>query len=93
MTIEHFDWLRVSLHAPVKDGRVRNQSHGVNGDPFPEKDVLRHAVRFHFALHLDIEDLQRPSRCGQMIDIWHVDVLKRVVRDICVFVYLHLSAR
>jgi len=52
-----------TFHAPVVDGRVCSQSNSVDSDPLPELDVLGHRVRLHFALHLNVEDLQRLGRC------------------------------
>ena len=45
------------------DGRVGGQSDGVDTDPLPELNVFSHRVRFHFALHLNVEDLQSFCRC------------------------------
>ncbi len=64
VAIEHLDWLRVSLHAPMIDGRVRNQGDGVNRDPPPEQHFIRRGVSLDFTLHLHVKDLQRPRRCG-----------------------------
>lgn len=58
MPVEHFDWLRVALHAPVVDGVVGHQGYGVEGDPLPESDVVGHGVGLHLALHLDVKDLK-----------------------------------
>lgn len=58
MTVEDFNWLGVTLHAPVVHGVVRHQGDGVEGDPLPEGHVVRHGVSLHLALHLDVEDLK-----------------------------------
>lgn len=59
MTIEHFLWNGFPFHTPVKDGRVRNETDGVEGNPLPKDDLLHHSVRLHLALHLNIKNLQR----------------------------------
>ena len=58
MSVEDFCWLAVPLHGPVIDRGLRHQGHHILGDPLPEDDVIRHGVRLHLRLHLDIEDLQ-----------------------------------
>lgn len=58
MTVEDFDWLRVTLHAPMVDCVVCDQGDGVEGDPLPEGDVVCHRVSLHLALHLNVEDLK-----------------------------------
>ena len=62
MSVEDFGWLAVTLHGPVVDGGLRHQGDHVLGDPLPEDDVIRHRVRLHLGLHLDIEYLQRLLR-------------------------------
>ena len=57
MTVKDFDWLGVSLHAPMVDGVVCDQGDRVEGDPLPEGHVVRHGVGLHLALHLNVKDL------------------------------------
>lgn len=40
------------------DGIVSHKCNCVKGDPLPEGDVVRHGVRLHLALHIDVEDLK-----------------------------------
>lgn len=61
--VKDLDGLRVALHAPVVDGAVRHQGNRVERDPLPEGHVVRHGVRFHLALHLDVENLQSLGSC------------------------------
>ena len=61
VAIEHLLRLRVSLHGPMVDAGLGYQGDGVEADPLPEDDSLRHVVGFHFALHLQIEDLKRTA--------------------------------
>ncbi len=42
---------------------LRNQGNGVQVDPLPKDDLICHLVSLHFALHLDVEDLQVLSSC------------------------------
>jgi len=56
---------RPTFHAPVVDGGVGGQGNGVDGDPLPELDVFGHRMSLHLALHLNVEDLQRLTRCRQ----------------------------
>lgn len=51
----------LTVHAPVVAGIVGGERDRVGVDPLPEDDLLRHRVRLHLALHLDVEDLQRFS--------------------------------
>lgn len=59
VTVEDFDWLGVTLHAPVVDGIVCDQGNCVERNPLPEGHVVSHGVSLHLALHLDVEYLQR----------------------------------
>ena len=59
MSVEDFCWLTVPLHGPVVDRGLRHQGDHVLRDPLPEDDVIRHRVRLHLGLHLNVEDLQR----------------------------------
>ena len=59
MSVEDFCWLTVPLHGPVVDRGLRHQGDHVLRDPLPEDDVVRHRVRLHLGLHLNVEDLQR----------------------------------
>lgn len=58
MSVEHFDRLRVSLHAPMIDGVISHQGNGVKRDPLPESDIISHGVSFHLTFHLDVKDLK-----------------------------------
>lgn len=58
VTVKYFDWLRVTLHAPMVDRVVCDQGDSVEGDPLPEGHVIRHRVSLHLALHLNVKDLQ-----------------------------------
>ena len=40
------------------DSGLRDESYGVEVDPLPEDDVVRHLMCLHLALHLNVEDLQ-----------------------------------
>lgn len=62
VTVKHFDWLRITLHAPVVDCVVCDEGNSVEGDPLPEGHVIRHCVGLHLALHLNVEDLQSLCR-------------------------------
>ncbi len=65
---------RVALHRPVEDGLLGDEGDRLDVDPLPEDDVLRHRVRLHHRLHLDVEDLQRARRL-------QCDHLRRGVHD------------
>ena len=58
MAVKHLLRLGLPLHGPVVDGGLRYQGDGVEVDPLPEDDVVRHLVGLHLALHLNVEDLQ-----------------------------------
>ena len=62
VTIKDLGGLAVPLHGPVVDRGLRHQRDHVLGDPLPEDDVIRHRVRLHLGLHLDVEYLQRLLR-------------------------------
>lgn len=44
VSVENFGGLRVSLHAPVVDGRIGHQGNSVHRYPLPEHHILRHGV-------------------------------------------------
>lgn len=44
VSVENFGGLRISLHAPVVDGRIGHQGNSVHRYPLPEHHVLRHSV-------------------------------------------------
>jgi len=56
--VEDLDRLRVTLHAPVVHREVGDDADRVHGYPAPEDAFLGHGVGFHFALHLNVEDLK-----------------------------------
>lgn len=63
-----FDWLergggQLTFHGPMEDRRLCNKGNSVQVDPFPENDLVCHLVCLHFALHLNIEDLQTLASC------------------------------
>jgi len=59
VSVKNLDRLRVSLHAPVVDGRFRHQGNKIQADPLPKNNVFGHDVSFHFAFHFDVKNLQR----------------------------------
>lgn len=63
MAVKDFDWLRVTLHAPMVDCIVCDQGYSVEGDPLPEGHIVRHRMSLHFTLHLNVKDLQGLCRC------------------------------
>ena len=58
VTVEDFDWLAVAVDAPVEDGGFGDDADRVHGDPFPEDALFGQVVGLHFALELDVEDLE-----------------------------------
>ena len=58
VAVKHLLRLRVALHGPVVDVGLGYQGDGVQADPLPEDDTLRHVVRLHLAFHLQVEDLK-----------------------------------
>lgn len=63
MSVEHFDRLGISFHAPMIDGVIGHQGDGVKRDPLPESDIISHGVGFHLTLHLDVKDLKGFGSC------------------------------
>lgn len=53
-----------TIHVPVEDGGVGRHADSLDRDPLPEHNIVIHIVRLHLALQVEIENLQRPSRCG-----------------------------
>lgn len=49
---------KLTFHGPMEDSGFRHQGNGIQVDPPPKDDVIGHLVSLHFALHLDVEDLQ-----------------------------------
>ena len=54
----------LTLHGPMVYCCLCDKSNGVQVDPFPEDDVVCHLVGLHFALHLNVEDLEVLASCG-----------------------------
>ncbi len=50
---------RVALHRPVEDGLLGDQGNGLDVDPLPEDNVLRHIVRLPRQVNLVEGSLQR----------------------------------
>ena len=65
VTIKDLGGLAVPLHGPVVDAGLCDQGDGVQADPLPEHDVVRHGVRLHLRLHLDVEDLKGLGGCNE----------------------------
>lgn len=40
------------------DSSFCHQGNGIQVDPLPKYDIISHLVSLHFALHLNVEDLQ-----------------------------------
>jgi hypothetical protein len=40
------------------DSGFCHQGNGIQVDPFPKYDIINHLVGLHFALHLNVKDLQ-----------------------------------
>lgn len=78
MPIEHLHGRGVALHGPMINGRVRDQSQGVQGDPLPEDDVVRHGVSLHLGLHFDVEDLEGFLRLDSRFALEGDDLRRRV---------------
>ncbi len=47
----------------MENGGLCNEGDGVQVDPLPEYDLVCHLVCLHFALHLNVEDLQTLASC------------------------------
>lgn len=54
----------LTLHAPVINTCVSDKSYSVHRNPFPEYHIFCHCVRFHLALHLNVEYLKSLTSCG-----------------------------
>ena len=63
MSVEDLDGSGVALHGPMEDARLRHEGDRVQRDPLPEDNVVRHRVRLHLRLHLDVENLEGLLRC------------------------------
>ena len=58
MPVEDLNGLGVTLHGPVVDSGLSDQSNGVDSDPLPEDDILGHDVVLHLGLEVEVEDLE-----------------------------------
>lgn len=59
MTIKDFLRRRIAFHAPMIDGSFGDQSDGIERNPLPENDIVRHHVGFHLGFHFNVENLKR----------------------------------
>lgn len=53
----------LTFHTPVIDRGFCYKTKSIDVDPFPKHNVFVCCGGFHFALHFDIEDLERASGC------------------------------
>ena len=65
MSVEDLDGSGVALHGPMEDAGLRHEGDRVQRDPLPEYDVVRHRVRLHLRLHLDVEYLEGLLCCNR----------------------------
>ena len=64
MPVKDFCWRGCLVrNGPVVYGRVGDDADKRVGHPFPEYDVLVVHMRFDLLLRLDVEHLERPTRC------------------------------
>ncbi len=48
----------LTFHGPMIDCGLSDEGNGVEVDPFPEDYIICHLVCLHFALHLNVENLE-----------------------------------
>ena len=59
---EH-EQILITFHRPVINCGFCDKCKSIDIDPLPESNIFNHGVCLHFALHFNVEDLERSASC------------------------------